>query len=81
MCPEIFLYSSLLLALPADSLIRLGNKDLLAPRTAFQAHPVHANHRCDYIERLEENQDFILSKVFFAIFLDFFISASAGYTP
>ena len=28
MCPEIFLYSSLLLALPADSLIRLGNKDL-----------------------------------------------------
>lgn len=68
MCPEIFLYSSLLLALPADSLIRLGNKDLLAPRTAFQAHPVHDNHRCDYIERPAENQDFFLLNVSTAIF-------------
>ena len=68
MRPEILLYSSLLLALPADLLIRLRNKNLLALRAAFQAHPVHDNHRCDYIERLEENQDFILSKVFFAIF-------------
>lgn len=81
MCPEIFLYSSLPLALPADPLIRLCNKNLLALRAAFQAHLIHDNHRCDYIERLEENQDFILSNVFFAIFLDFFISASAGYTP
>ncbi len=68
MCPEILLDSSLLFARFADPLVRLGNKDLLAPRTAFQAHPVHDNHRCDYIERLEENQDFILSKAFFVIF-------------
>lgn len=68
MCPEIFLYSSLLFALSTNSLIRFGNKDFFAPLTVFQAHPVHDNHRCDYIERLEENQDFILSKVFFANF-------------
>lgn len=68
MRPEILLYSSLLLALPTDLLIRLRNKNLLALRAAFQAHPVHDNHRCDYIERLEENQDFILSKAFFVIF-------------
>lgn len=51
MRPEILLYSSLLLALPTDLLIRLRNKNLLALRAAFQAHPVHDNHRCDYIER------------------------------
>lgn len=69
MRPEILLYSSLLLALPTDLLIRLRNKNLLALRAAFQAHPVHDNHRCDYIERPAENQDFFLLNVPTAIFL------------
>lgn len=69
MRPEILLYSSLLLALPTDLLIRLHNKNLLALRAAFQAHPVHDNHRCDYIERPAENQDFFLLNVPTAIFL------------
>lgn len=68
MCPEILLDSSLLFARFADPLVRLGNKDLLAPWTAFQAHPVHDNHRCDYIERPAENQDFFLLNVSTAIF-------------
>lgn len=38
MCPEIFLYSSLLFALSTNSLIRFGNKDFFAPLTVFQAH-------------------------------------------
>lgn len=69
MRPEILLYSSLLLALPTDLLIRLHNKNLLALRAAFQAHPVHDNHRCNYIERPAENQDFFLLNVPTAIIL------------
>lgn len=68
MCPEIFLYSSLLFAFSTNSLIRFGNKDFFAPLTVFQAHPVHDNHRCDYIERPAENQDFFLLNVSTAIF-------------